>query len=476
MTLEDPVIEEQADVAIDDSGGDKPASVSVDGGLRWWIWPIRVVVLLGMLFIVYSDLILGLKYRDPLVVYSTLMPAHTLIIFSISWLLYRNRADGEVSGDLVSVIIPIFNQKALIRIVIEAVFKSSYKNIEVIAVDDGSKDGTSDLLDEIGLEHPEIKIIHKENGGKRTAVATGFFASRGRYVVLMDSDSIIDPDAITELMKAFKGNPRVGGMVGNGKVWNAEKNLLTKSQSAWYDYCFNIHKKCESYFGTVLCCSGCLAAYRREAIADYIPYWKDETTQYSDDRQLTSYTIASQWAKRELAPIPRRLMESVASYDDAEDRGLTAQSLLDWETAYVPSAVVYTEVPETLKKFFRQQLRWKKGYLRTNFFVSAFFWRKNPVMALLYYIEFMTTFTSPMVSFIMLVYAPLVLHDYSLPLIFVLGQVFIGVAAGVDRVSRERKTVNWIYNSLMNIFLSLVLTWIIFPAIWTFREKRWLTR
>jgi hyaluronan synthase len=97
-------------------------------------------------------------------------------------------------------------------------------------------------------------------------------------------------------------------------------------------------------------------------------------------------------------------------------------------------------------------------------------------MALLYYIEFMTTFTSPMVSFIMLVYAPVVLHDYSLPLIFVLGQVFIGVASGVDRVSRERKTVNWIYNSLMNIFLSLVLTWIIFPAIWTFREKRWLTR
>jgi len=172
MTLEDPVIEEQADVAIDDSGGDKPASVSVDGGLRWWIWPIRVVVLLGMLFIVYSDLILGLKYRDPLVVYSTLMPAHTLIIFSISWLLYRNRADGEVSGDLVSVIIPIFNQKALIRIVIEAVFKSSYKNIEVIAVDDWSKDGTSDLLDEIGLEHPEIrssikKMVERERRWRR---------------------------------------------------------------------------------------------------------------------------------------------------------------------------------------------------------------------------------------------------------------------------------------------------------------------
>ncbi len=475
MTLEDPALEGFTTDSLEESNNEAPIS-PVKTHLKRWIWPVRAIVLLGMLYIVYSDFILGLKYSDPLVVYSTLMPAHTLIIFSVTWLISRNRAAGETPRDLVSVIIPIFNQKVMIRMVIEAVYKSNYHNMEVIAVDDGSNDGTSDILDRIRLDHQDLKIIRKKNGGKRTAVATGFFASKGRYIVLMDSDSIIDPNAITELMKAFYGNPKIGGMVGNGKVWNPDKNTLTKSQTAWYDYCFNIHKKCESYFGTVLCCSGCLAAYRREAIVDYIPYWKNEKTQYSDDRQLTSYTIASPWAKKELAPIPKRLMESVASYDDAEDRGLTAQSLVNWETTYVPTAVVYTEIPETLKKFFMQQLRWKKGYLRTNFFVSAFFWRKNPIMALLYYIEFMTTFTSPLVSFIMLIYAPLVLHDFYLPAIFILGQVFIGVAAGIDRIAREENTVNWFYNVLMNIFLSLVITWIIFPAIWTFREKRWLTR
>jgi hyaluronan synthase len=121
-------------------------------------------------------------------------------------------------------------------------------------------------------------------------------------------------------------------------------------------------------------------------------------------------------------------------------------------------------------------LRWKKGYLRTNFYVSAFFWRKNPIMALIYYLEFMTTFTSPLISFVMLVYSPFVLHDYMLPIYFVSGQVILGFAAGIDRSAREEKTVHWLYNGLMNLFLSLVMTWVIIPALFTIREKRWLTR
>ena len=476
MTLENPLFDVQEPLEAGESETIERVDPEVRVRIKWWGWGLRIGTLLLLLLIVYLDLSLGLKYADPLIVYSTLMPVHTLIVFSVTWLLFRNRAVGKVGDDLVSVIIPIYNQEAMIEDVIDAVYRSKYGNLEVVAVDDGSKDETGRILDGLSREYPALRVIHKKNGGKRTAVAEGFYASRGKYVVLMDSDSIVDPNAIGEFMKAFMGNPRVGGMVGEGKVWNSGANLLTKCQSAWYDYCFNIHKRCESYFGTVLCCSGCLAAYRREAIQDYIPYWRDEKTQYSDDRQLTTFAIAEPWVRRELAPIPQRLKESMASYDDAEDRGLTAHSMIKWETVYIPSAVVYTEVPENLRKFYRQQLRWKKGYLRTNFFVSAFFWRKNPLMALIYYIEFMTTFTSPLISFIMLVYSPLVLHDYYLPVYFVLGQVLIGVAAGIDRKAREERAVHWVYNGLMNLFLSLVMTWVIIPAVFTIREKRWLTR
>ena len=79
-------------------------------------------------------------------------------------------------------------------------------------------------------------------------------------------------------------------------------------------------------------------------------------------------------------------MKSMASYDDAEDRGLTAHTIMSWKTVYVPTAVVHTDVPEKLMQYLRQQVRWKKGFLRSSFFVAAFFWKKKPINAFLFYL------------------------------------------------------------------------------------------
>ncbi len=198
-------------------------------------------------------------------------------------------------------------------------------------------------------------------------------------------------------MKTFNANPKVGAVVGYAKAWNSQKNFLTKCQDVWYDYAFNIHKTTESVFGSVMCCSGCLAGYRREAIANFIPYWVKARIHNSDDRDLTSYAIATPWAKTELAPISRTMMEDTANYDDAEDRIFTAQAIVEWKSVYVASALVYTDVPDNVSGYIKQQKRWKKGYVRSNFFVSSFFWKKNPLMALIFYVEFMTTFTSPLI-------------------------------------------------------------------------------
>ena len=172
------------------------------------------------------------------------------------------------------------------------------------------------------------------------------FPSHDHGRILIDSDSVVDKHAITEFMKTFDAHPKVGSVVGYAKVWNAKKNLLTKCQDAWYDYAFNIHKTTESRMGNVLCCSGCLAGYRREAIANFIPHWIKAKIQNSDDRDLTSYVIADKWAKSELAPIKNKLLAMGAEYDDAEDRILTAQSLVEWQSFYVSTAIVYTDVPE----------------------------------------------------------------------------------------------------------------------------------
>jgi len=452
--------------------------LTADGKLKVsrWAWVTRAAILSLMTLMMGYNLYQGWMLGDPLVFYSTLMPLHVIAVFAVGWLSFTCRANGKVTSDLVSVIIPIYNQEALIRDVIEAIYKSTYKNIEVIAVNDGSKDRTRRILNEVALKYPSLKVIHKKNGGKRTAIATGFYMSKGRYIVLMDSDCIVDKYAIEEFIRTFSSNPRVGGVVGNAKVLNANKNILTRCQDAWYDYAFNIHKTTESVFSTVLCCSGCLAGYRREAIANYIPYWVRSRIQNSDDRDLTTYAIATPWAKKELAPFSRNLFEDMAKYDDSEDRGLTTYTLVDWETVYIPTAIVYTEVPENLKHYIRQQIRWKKGYLRSSFFVSAFFWKKNPLMSLIFYTEFMTTLITPLVISAIYIYSPFVLQNFWLPITYFIGQVLVGLAAGLDYKFRDDNAKNWKFKPLMNLFSSLVLPWLIFPALWTYRKNQWLTR
>ena len=439
-------------------------------------WAFRIIFLLGMIAFMIYNVRLAISVGDALIVYSTLMPIHALVILATAWIFFKNRATGRTPAEIVSVIIPVYNQEKLIEKVVSAVFDSTYSNLEVVAVNDGSKDKTGEVLDALAENEPRLKVVHKPNGGKRTAVAAGFEAARGEFVVLIDSDSLVDKYAIEEFMKVFSANPRVGGIVGNGKVLNADANLLTKCQDVWYDFSFNIHKTAESTFGTVLCLSGCLAAYRRETIARFMSFWAADKAQYGDDRNLTAYALATPWAKGQLAPLERRLLKSMASYDDAEDRGLTSQTMLEWETVYAPTAVVYTEVPEKWRTYLRQQIRWRKGYLRSTFFISAFFWRKNPLMAFIFYLEFMFAFIAPVITVSVFVYGPLVLHSYWFPFIYLIGQLIIGLAAGLDYRFRDPTARQWMYKPVMNLISSFVLPWVLFPALWGFRKNGWLTR
>ncbi len=440
-------------------------------------WALRGVMIGVLIVFLIYNLTIALSVADPLIVYSTLMPIHALITLVTGWIFFKSKATGKVPDDLVSVIIPVFNQENLIEKVVNGIFLSTYQNLEVVAVNDGSKDNTKQVLDELAKNNPRLKVIHKKNGGKRTAVATGFYAAKGDFVVLVDSDSIVDKYAIEEFMKVFSGNPKVGGIVGNGKVLNADKNLLTKCQDAWYDYSFNIGKTTESTFGTVLCLSGCLAAYRREAVSAFMTYWANDKAQYGDDRNLTMYAIATPWVKGQLAPLRKHLLTSMASYDDAEDRGLTAQAIaVEWDTVYAPTAVVYTDVPENFKTYYRQQTRWKKGYLRSTFFISAFFWRKNPIMALLFYLDFMSAFIAPAVIFSIFIYGPIFLHSYIYPLTYLAGQILIGTVMGLDYKFRDSTAKQWKYKPIMNLMSAFVLPWVLFPAIRGFKKNGWLTR
>lgn len=446
-------------------------------------WMTRISVVTLGFFLIAVNINIGLQLDDMLIVYSNVLPLYGILYLAVGWFFYRNPATGKVGNELVSVIIPVYNQKAMIGMVIDAVYDSTYKNIEVIAINDGSTDGSKEILDEIQKKHPSLKVLHKENAGKRKAVAIAFYKATGNFLVLVDSDSIIEKNAIAELMKTFNGNPEVGAVVGLAKTWNSNKNILTKCQDVWYDYSFNIRKACESVFGLVMCCSGCLAAYRREAIQDYIPYWVRSKVHDSEDRELTSFVVAPKWGKKELPrlyadlpPYSHKLMKEMADYDDAEDSGLTGQSLLNWEAVYVASAIVYTDVPEKFRGFLRQQQRWKKGTTRVNFFVSTFFWKRNPIMATIFYLDFMMAFITPFIITTVFFYEPVLHHSLWIPLTYLGGMQVIALAHGLDYKFRDSTTRNWKYKPLMNLLTAFVTSWLIFPALWNYKKNQWLTR
>ena len=440
-------------------------------------WAFRGILLSALAALIIFNLMVALSVGDLLIIYSTVIPVSMLAHLIIGWIFFKTRATGEVPDDLVSVIIPVYNQENLIERVVDAILCSTYSNLEVLAVDDGSKDGTPHILDELAKQNPQLKVIHKPNGGKRTAVAAGFYEARGKFVVFIDSDSIMDRYAIEEFMKVFAANPRVGGVVANGKVLNSDENWLTKCQDSWYDWCFNINKTTESTFGTVVCLSGCMAAYRREAVADFVSFWAENKYRFGDDSHMTTYVLATPRVKKQLAPLERRLEKSMASYDDAEDRGLTTHALArEWDTVYAPTAVTYTEVPDAPRKFIRQQTRWRKGYLRSSFYMSSFFYRKNPVMAFLWYLQFMYTFISPVALVSIFLYGPIFLHSYLFPFTYLVGDLLFGLMNGLDYKFRDPTSKHWTYKPLMNLIATFILPWMLFPAIWGFTKDGWLTR
>ena len=439
-------------------------------------WVMRILTVIGVSGMLVYYFITGLRLSDPLIIFSTIMPLQELIIVSVGWFFYRNPTGKTTGTEMVSVLIPVFNQKSMISAVIDAIANSTYLNIEIIAVNDGSTDGTKEILNDLKRKYPPLKVIHKKNGGKRAANAAGFAKARGNFIVFIDSDSVIDQYAIEEFMKTFCARPDVGAMVGHAKVWNARKNLLTKMQDAWYDSSFNIVKTTESTLKSVVCCSGCLSAYRREAIENFVLLWSKQNTVNKNDHPETKYFKSNPWKNKKFAKASTRMLEWVSQFDDAEDISLTSQTLVDWKTAYVSSAKVYTEVPENMNGFLKQQVRWKKGWTRTGFFLMTFFWRKNPLISTVFYINTISSFAIPFIMPIVYIYSPFVLHQYWIPLLSLAVIVSIGIVQGLDYKFRDPTSTAWKYKPLTNIFTAFTLPWLVIPALITFKKSQWLTR
>ncbi len=388
-----------------------------------------------------------------------------LLEFGLATFVYRPVGDRKYLPT-VSLVMPAFNEGKVVYQTAAAAAASTYPRalLDIVIVNDGSTDNTREELDRAERDFG-IRAIHLDRiSGKRRAVVAGFKESKGEIVAIVDSDTFLAADALYNGVQNFSSS-NVGAVCGHGKVYNKTENTITKMQDAWYDGMFTVFKGAESVFGMVTCCAGLMSFYRRKSITGMMDSWASETflgipVKAGEDRALTNIVLR-----------PRVLYSA-----DADDRILTnVVARRGEDVVYASNAVAYTIVPNTLRKFFRQQVRWKRGWFRGNLQALTFMWKKHPLGSLLYYLHTVLAYATPVVVARML-FLPALEGKFLSPSVYVIGLVYVGFLYALYYAVREPRGT-WPYRMLFQITYNLFISPFLSLFAWaTIRRESWMTR
>ncbi|MGW3319247.1 bifunctional polysaccharide deacetylase/glycosyltransferase family 2 protein, partial [Streptomyces fungicidicus] len=221
----------------------------------------------------------------------------------------------------VSVIVPAYNEKECIENTLRSLAASTHP-IEVIVVDDGSTDGTADLAEALGL--PNVRVIRQANAGKPAALNNGVRSARHDIVVMMDGDTVFEPDTVARLVQPF-ADPSVGAVAGNAKVGN-RSTLIGAWQHIEYVMGFNLDRRMYDLLRCMPTIPGAIGAFRREAVLQAGGMSEDTLAEDTD------ITIALHRAGRRVV--------------------------------YEEHARAWTEAPRSLRQLWSQRYRWSYGTMQ----------------------------------------------------------------------------------------------------------------
>lgn len=122
-----------------------------------------------------------------------------------------------IDATLVSIVVPAYNISNYLTSCVRSLASQSYEAVEILLVDDGSTDGTSEICDTLAGEYPQVKVIHKSNGGLSSARNTGLACAGGEYIMFVDGDDVISPDCVETLIAPMLDDPSVRMAVGEFK-------------------------------------------------------------------------------------------------------------------------------------------------------------------------------------------------------------------------------------------------------------------
>jgi len=270
-----------------------------------------------------------LTLRAVFLVAMILGASRLVIILALAARQRYSRRHGRRRTDLayhpsVTVVIPAYNEEPVVCRTVQSVLDQGYAGLKVVVVDDGSPDGTSDVLRAAFGANPHVALFRKPNGGKASALNFGVERADGEIIVALDADTIFPPGTIHALVQPM-ADPRVGAVAGNAKVGN-RINLVTRWQAIEYITSQNIDRRAFSLLNCITVVPGAIGAWR--------------TTLVRDAGGFSSQTLA-------------------------EDQDLTMTILeRGYRIAYADRAAAYTEAPDNLRGLARQRFRWSFGTLQ----------------------------------------------------------------------------------------------------------------
>ena len=223
-----------------------------------------------------------------------------------------------------SVVVPAYNEERTIERCLESIIASHYpdEKLEIIVIDDGSTDETAALAKSYSKH--TVRVKSRPNGGRDAARNYGLFCANGEFLVMVDADSVIAPDALSIIAGALQTDENLGGVAGDIRVRNTS-GFLTKIQAIEYVFSINTFRRACSFFDAVPIAPGALSGFRREALGDVFGFDPDTVTEDFD----------------------------------------TTVKILDngWDVKQV-SALSFTTAPTTLSELYRQRIRWYTGGLQ----------------------------------------------------------------------------------------------------------------
>jgi cellulose synthase/poly-beta-1,6-N-acetylglucosamine synthase-like glycosyltransferase len=271
--------------------------------------------------------------RDVIIFFATVLLTKYFFYMTVSpWydvvIAKRRARDATTYAPLVSVVVPAWNEEVGLTTTVRSLLESTYRNLEIVVVNDGSTDASDALMRKLIKKHDgsDIRIVYEyqENGGKGRALNRGIALSKGEIIISIDADCSIPPASIGNFVAHFK-DPSVMAAVGNVKIGNT-KTLLGTLQ--YLEFLFSFYfKKCDSLLNTIYIIGGAAGAFRRSVFT--------EVGEYN----------------------PKNITEDIDLSVRIQDKGM--------RIVYAADAVVYTEGATTIDGLMKQRLRWKRGRFQT---------------------------------------------------------------------------------------------------------------